>query len=240
MKLPAETQRLWDRLRTEKLLHGAILVGGAALTLKIGHRISEDLDFAFPTLRLPRKRIEMLMDRLRQEKFKVERNDDPSAWDEFERDGMDLHDHQQDWLVNDCTKLSFFTLAADIAPFLPTASRKGPRVAEASEIFLLKSLLTADRSKSRDWLDLYVLMTEHGFTAADFANAFAKVGRRHGVDIGWKRLCSGSASPEDPGYESLMDRPPSRRKLKSYFIAERSKLERDLARQAAAARKETS
>jgi len=51
--LPEATRALWLKLRDEPLLKGGILIGGTALTLRIGHRRSEDLDFAFLSQRLP-------------------------------------------------------------------------------------------------------------------------------------------------------------------------------------------
>jgi hypothetical protein len=38
-------------------LTGGILIEGTALALRIGHRKSKDLDFAFPAERLPRAAI---------------------------------------------------------------------------------------------------------------------------------------------------------------------------------------
>lgn len=46
-RLPAETRQLWLALMHEPLLRGFVLIGGTALTLRIGHRLSEDLDFAY-------------------------------------------------------------------------------------------------------------------------------------------------------------------------------------------------
>lgn len=45
--LPPETEKLWEFLSRQTSLGGHILVGGSAFALRIRHRISEDLGFAF-------------------------------------------------------------------------------------------------------------------------------------------------------------------------------------------------
>ena len=56
--LPERTRRLFHRLSDEPLLEGLVLVGGSALALQIGHRISEDLDFACLDQKLPARHID--------------------------------------------------------------------------------------------------------------------------------------------------------------------------------------
>ena len=70
--LRPDTQALWDLLRQEPALGGFVLIGGTALSLHLGHRVSEDLDFAFDGPKLPRLRIEALSSE-RAEYFKLSR-----------------------------------------------------------------------------------------------------------------------------------------------------------------------
>ena len=42
--MPSETADLFTKLRGNPLLHPFFLIGGTALSLHIGHRVSEDLD----------------------------------------------------------------------------------------------------------------------------------------------------------------------------------------------------
>jgi len=89
--LAPETQALWNDLRTAPELSSFVLIGGSALALRIGHRLSEDLNFTTTATRLPRA----VLDRYlfsRPEKW--ERRDDPAAYDEFQIAGMELHDYQ--------------------------------------------------------------------------------------------------------------------------------------------------
>ena len=46
-KLRPDTAGVWAALEGHPLLKGFILIGGTALTLRIGHRVSEDLGFAY-------------------------------------------------------------------------------------------------------------------------------------------------------------------------------------------------
>lgn len=59
--LPDATKSLWLRLCQEPLLKDAILIGGTALTLRIGHRRSEDLDFTFLSEKLPTANVAVLL-----------------------------------------------------------------------------------------------------------------------------------------------------------------------------------
>jgi Nucleotidyl transferase AbiEii toxin, Type IV TA system len=231
--LPPETERVWQLIREEPLLRGSVLVGGTALAMRIGHRISEDLDLLFVETRLPRVRVEASVQHLKVRGEAVERNDDPRAYDEFLNAGMDLADYQQDYLIAGKTKLSFFVADASAKLLSPTPEGvRGPRVAELNEIFALKAIVTAHRSKTRDWIDLFILMRDHGFTLSDYREAFEKSGDARGLDIGLNRLCSGQPGAGDEGYQALFADPPSVEKLAAYFRAERSNLERSEAERA--------
>ncbi len=58
--MPAATARLFSELEAEPLLQSFILIGGTALALHIGHRISEDLDFIILSQKLPRAALDAL------------------------------------------------------------------------------------------------------------------------------------------------------------------------------------
>ncbi|MEX1166324.1 MAG: nucleotidyl transferase AbiEii/AbiGii toxin family protein [Hydrogenophaga sp.] len=58
--LRPDTQALWNRLTDCPPLRGFVLVGGTALTMHFGHRVSEDLDFMWSDKRLPETRIKGL------------------------------------------------------------------------------------------------------------------------------------------------------------------------------------
>ncbi|MEY4862603.1 MAG: hypothetical protein RLZ51_698 [Pseudomonadota bacterium] len=56
--MPEATQKNFSRLKDDPRLAGFTLVGGTALALQIGHRISEDLDFNIFGQKLPIKAID--------------------------------------------------------------------------------------------------------------------------------------------------------------------------------------
>jgi len=211
--LPSATRLLWRQLENEEALRGFILVGGSALSMRIGHRLSEDLDFAFPAMKLPSGQLEVL-----KRKFpEWTPNDNPAAYDEFLNAGMSLHDFQQDYLTEENVKITFFAEDRDAWTLLTSGSETGPRVAELDEIFALKSLVCAKRSNARDWFDLYTLIQNHGFTLHEFQKAFEKSNRLKNLDMAFQRLCSGKPSVSDPGFEGLLPNPPSVEELAAFF-----------------------
>lgn len=224
--LPPETEKVWDYLREQPSLDGFVLVGGSALAMTIRHRLSEDLDFIYPDKRLPVQRLDVLRRAAGELGFDFQRSDDEAALEEFLRDGLDLHNYQQDFLVNGVVKVSFF------APDEPTrsifASPSGNskvRVASLGEIFKAKCFVSAVRSKTRDWLDLYLLMRDHGFTINDYQNAFREAGVPAQCDIGLARLCSGVPQRDDEGFAHLISKAPSLEEMKKFFIEQRDRLE---------------
>lgn len=215
--LPASTEKVWSFLSTQPALAGFILVGGSALALRIGHRISEDLDFAFPAAQLPRRRLAVLADRARAAGLCFVPNDDEGALEEFIHGGMELQDYQQDYLVNDEVKVSFFVPDDPLIRVLLPPDVSRVRIAELDELFRSKCLLSARRSKTRDWYDLFTLFKKHGFTWRDYVEAFAKGGVPTQADLGFARLCDGIPQPDDEGYLNLLPNPPSLLELKEFF-----------------------
>ncbi len=56
------------------------------------------------------------------------------------------------------------------------AEAQGMQIGTLLELFNAKSLVLAVRSKTRDWLDLYLLMRDHGFDLNDYRQAFIEAG----------------------------------------------------------------
>ena len=91
------------------------------------------------------------------------------------------------------------------------------RIAEPAEIFATKAIACANRSKSRDWLDLYVLMNSKDFNFFDFHDVFSRMGNPLGFDIASEKLCQANPGPNDEGYLHLMDTPPTLEEIRSFF-----------------------
>ncbi|GIL13654.1 MAG: hypothetical protein BroJett038_23740 [Chloroflexota bacterium] len=239
-RLPADTRRLWERLRQEPLLKGFVLIGGTALTLRIGHRVSEDLDFAYLGAKLPRQRLTLLMRNLRREGIDLVLNQDVSAQSDFIDAGIELEDFQQNYLARlpeGLVKVSFVRFDNDLTRLLESGEESALRVATLDEAFKMKSIACADRSKTRDWFDLYVLMTRHGFDGEDFYRAFVDADRESGFDIASMRLRSGKPQLADEGYANLLADPPSLEGMREYFVGVLDRLEVDLSVSAFKARR---
>jgi hypothetical protein len=228
--LPPETERLWSFAREQSALAGFVLIGGTALALHLRHRVSEDLDFAWVEPRLPRARLDAFRLLASEAGFHLQPHDDPAAVDEFTIAGMELHDYQQDYLVNGSVKLSFFTADESLSRVLGLSGRtEGPEIATLPQLFKSKCLVSASRSKTRDWLDLYLLMRDHRFTIQDYAAAFREAGIPGHMDNGLARLCSGQPSAHDEGWQHLLERAPTLQEMRDFFIAQRDRLETDAA-----------
>jgi hypothetical protein len=215
--LREDTKRVWDFLRNHPALAGFTLVGGTALALRIGHRLSEDLDFAFNATRLPRMRLEALKKSAQEHGLSFVANDPPQAVEDFDIAGMDLLDYQQIHLVAGTVKATFFSPDDEVRRHLGNAQSTGPRVAEMDELFAMKCLVCADRSKTRDWLDLYLLMRDHGYTPARLVDVFLTSGVPQKMDIALNRLTRGRPHEEDEGYQALMSDPPTLAEMSAFF-----------------------
>ena len=213
--LPEPTRNLWLKLWVEPLLRGGILIGGTALTLRIGHRRSEDLDFAFLSEKLPTSAIALLL-----RKYPGwTRNDNLANYDEFLIAGQSLHDYQQDFLVNG-VKVSFVALP-DLARVVAPNTGNTVRIATVDELFKTKALVTAERSKSRDWFDLYILIKYHGYSVFDYYKAFESAGQLLKAENGMNRLCRGIPQLSDEGFEELMKNPPTLEEMAAFFKEQR-------------------
>lgn len=234
--LPKATEAVWNALREMHELSGFVLVGGTALTLRIGHRTSEDLDFARKGLRLPRERLERMMVELEKRGIGCARHDDPAAFEEFSESGLDLRDYQQDFSMGDGVKVTFFAPGTALAKVITDLVEPQPRIATLEEIFRTKCLAVSERARTRDWFDLFVLLRDHGFTMRDFVRAFEVAESLGSSELAMERLCSGKPSRADPGFKSLLPNPPSLEELHAFFRPKRDELEISMAAERAARR----
>lgn len=239
--LPPATRTLFERLATETLLEGFVLVGGSALALQIGHRLSEDLDFALLGARLPTAPLDALLAALEADGWQVSLMTPQSQIERFRiNSGRKLLDYARDYAV-DGAKLTFFAHGAN-APqaqvaFLAKSAETPPdtrfAVLGLNGLFATKALLLAERARSRDIFDLMVLIRDHGFRIGDafrLVETLAPVERR---DIErHKAVLTGAIAldPEDEGFERIgldMDLAS----LYAFFEAEIARYERGLARE---------
>jgi len=170
--LPEKTRVIYRRLLEEPLMQGMTLVGGSALALQTGHRISEDLDFAIFGAQLPSARIDTLISGLETAGFDVSLTTSQSDIERFRiNTGRKLLNFVRDYAV-DGVKLTFFARGAN-APqkqldWLNQADRlavgAGFDILGLHGLFAMKSLVLADRARSRDLFDLMYLIEHCGYT----------------------------------------------------------------------------
>lgn len=229
--LRPDTQRLWEILQTCPAMRGFVLVGGTALTMHLGHRISEDLDFMWPASRLPEGRVAGLHRWLDERDIALAANDSAAAIEEFNESGLSLLDYQRNYIAAGTVKLTLVAPEREVRHFLGQATEAALRVASVDEIFRLKCLACADRSKSRDWLDLYVMLQRGVAEPIEILRTFESAGVPAKFDIAMMRLCQAMPNAEDEGYESLLVSPPSLEQMQAYFAALRDHIEVQAARE---------
>ena len=175
--MPEATQKNFARLKDDPRLAGFTLVGGTALALQIGHRISEDLDFNIFGQKLPIKVIDGLLDELAAGGAAIESLITSEQKLGFKINTSENLDHYiQDYLIDEA-RVTFHSRHEGDRPkaqidFLKSApkvvvSEGGFDVLGIDGLFAMKSIVVYDRVKSRDIYDLMALTRGHGYTLDD-------------------------------------------------------------------------
>jgi len=175
--MPEATQKNFARLKDDPRLAGFTLVGGTALALQIGHRISEDLDFNIFGQKLPIKAIDGLLDELAAGGAMIESLITSEQKLGFKINTSENLDHYiQDYLI-DGAKVTFHSRNEGDRPkaqidFLKSAPRVivsegGFDVMGIDGLLVMKSIVVYDRVKSRDIYYLMFLTRDHGYTLDD-------------------------------------------------------------------------
>lgn len=179
--MPEATQKNFARLNGDSRLSGFTLVGGTALALQIGHRISEDLDFNIFGQKLPIKAIDGLLDELAGSGSTIESLITSEQKLGFKINTSENLDHYiQDYLI-DGAKVTFHSRNENDRPkaqidYLKSApkvvvSESGFDVLGVNALLVMKSIVVYDRVKSRDLYDLMVLTSDHGYSLEDIFKA---------------------------------------------------------------------
>jgi Nucleotidyl transferase AbiEii toxin, Type IV TA system len=175
--MPKATQKNFARLKNDPRLAGFTLVGGTALALQIGHRISEDLDFNIFGQKLPVSAIDAVLDDLAAGGATIESLITPEQKIKFKiNTSENLDNYIQDYLV-DGAKVTFHSRNESDRPkqqieYLKSAqklfvSNDGFNVLGVDGLFVMKSIVVYDRVKSRDIFDLMVLTRDCGYSLSD-------------------------------------------------------------------------
>ena len=240
--LPERAGKLFERLSKEPLMEGMVLVGGSALAIQIGHRISEDLDFVAISSRLPSDKIEALTRKLQNEGMDVSLTTAQSAISQFKiNTGDSLLDYVRDYAVEGA-KLTFFAQGFN-APVkqleylrdLPAAFPKAYsfKVMGIEGLCAMKTLVLGARARSRDIYDLKELVANQGFSikkaeviVGKYAPASQRDFERH------KALLTGvfPLDKHDEGFETLGIN-PSMEEIYSFFKEKVAEFEKERARE---------
>lgn len=159
-------QELISRLHLDEYL---CLVGGTALALQIGHRRSNDLDFACFNKQLPNYAIDQLMATLK-ESHRVHQINSVAQISQFKiQTGLNLLDFVRDFSIDD-VKVTFFCLGESEKQrrFFQETQKVRNRWAfplmGVEGIQVAKSLVLGRRIRSRDMYDLMILMRDHDYS----------------------------------------------------------------------------
>lgn len=181
--LRPDAVRLLDVLGASTELQGLTLIGGTALALQIGHRISLDFDFAVFGGELPGGRIEQWIARLKHEGHTAGLITAPEQISQFKiNTGLNLLDRARDYVI-DGVKVTFFVHGRTERQ--QAFYRNAPKVSDPELSFDLlgieglkaaKTLALADRVRSRDLYDLYILFRDHGFTPGNLFDVARELG----------------------------------------------------------------
>ncbi len=231
--LPERTENLLRVIDGYPRAEGLLLVGGTALALRIRHRRSADLDFAFASQRLPRRNIDRLLDELRAE-HDVIAMANVAAEQDFLDSGLELSDYQRDYSV-DGVKVTFFTpdpssMGRALRGEAGVQGLKRIRVADLDSLFLMKAVALNSRMMARDLFDVYTLMRDHGYGEADlfqYARQFD-----FSPDTLKARLRHASRRVDDPGIEIADGVPPAFEQLQAFFVDAIDRVEQEAAEQA--------
>lgn len=125
------------RLQKTDLLAGTRLVGGTALALQLGHRLSIDLDFFGEV----EGDTEAIADRLRDDGFDVK----------FESNSKNIHVFQIDGIKSDIVNYRY--------PWIDDMIEEdGVRMAGMKDIAAMKIAAITNRGSRKDFVDLYYLL----------------------------------------------------------------------------------
>lgn len=146
--LTPNTKAIFDKISTLECIKPYVLVGGTALSLQIGTRLSEDLDFmSWRTSKNEKREVD----------WPTIKNELGTIGNVEKYDILDL-DHIE--FIVDGVKLSFYA-NPNFSPFPePIAFHNNISIADKKSIGAMKMEVMLRRSKFRDYYDIYSLLKD--------------------------------------------------------------------------------
>lgn len=206
--LRPKTLALFQVLSRAPELDGLTLMGGTALALQIGHRFSLDLDFACFQETLPVGQLDALISRLKSEQHNIRLITDASAISQFKiNTGDNLLNLARDYVM-DGVRVTFFThgRTREQRDYFTRADRitlhrPGFDLLGLDGLKTSKTLVLADRVRSRDLFDLMVLIQHHGYDIRTAMSVVESLGHNDDPEY-YKAVMTGSI-PLDQTDEGL-------------------------------------
>jgi hypothetical protein len=185
------------------------LAGGTALSLQIGHRMSNDLDFACADDRLPTFAIEQFIEILKkQHAVKLITPPDQIAEHKI-RTGLKLLDYVRDYSI-DNAKVTFFVIGKTEAQRV--FYEEAPKligdwtfpVLGIEGLKLAKTLVLAERQRSRDLIDLMYLIRDYGYSLSECDHSVENFGTNNDFEF-YKSVMNGEIpiDKDDEAYTLL-------------------------------------
>lgn len=208
--LAATTRPVYELMAQQSALENFVLVGGTAMALQMGHRLSEDLDFWLPAERISPYGVDRMMNELKAQGHNVVFATRPASTSHFRiNSGEDLRWYAQDWVI-DGVKVQLFCpqdVAYEHFRTYPRLSAKNTGasfdIATLDAIFAMKSYAIHRRTRSRDIIDLWHFVAQ-GKTLADILRV-ARLASPSVSDEHAKAVLSGSMplDAQDEGFALL-------------------------------------
>ena len=208
--LSNKARALFEALSGSSELEGFTLIGGTALALQIGHRVSLDFDFASFEQGLATGKIDALISRLKsQSDHSVHEIVDPEKESRFRINyGDSLRNFARDYVINNI-KLTFFAHGKNKQQrdfYSDTVKIQNKdmtfQVLGLEGLKASKILVLADRVKSRDLYDLMILIKEYDYTLEAAFEVIKEIG--HLDDPEYYRAVLIGTIPLDKDDEGLM------------------------------------
>lgn len=200
-QLPDSTLMALKTLSDTNGLDKMALIGGTALALQIGHRISEDIDLFFFDDIIDNNSVKNVIENLRKAYTVNLVPHDIMLLNEFDDAGFDLNTlHQNYSIITDQgpVKLSF-SCSDKNKDTLAEGSFKqfgNLKVADEKTIFTLKSIVITRRHKKRDLFDLNEMMNR-GIGDIGRLREVVSESHEHYIDVTLNKLLNWPASDLD-------------------------------------------
>lgn len=174
MMMPQKTRAVFELFAKRVELKDYVLLGGTALSLQIGHRLSEDLDFCLFEDALDGVALDALIQQISKD-HQVMLMTPASKITQAKINGTDLLAYSRDYLI-DGTKVTFF--ARNDIPYahfsqleIIRPDNTTFRLMASHAIFKMKAWRIQKRVKSRDLFDLMQLLIIQGESVESLFNA---------------------------------------------------------------------